>query len=176
MKNQKVFLWKVMIFAIATATTALAQDKKMDMKSMPKGEMNMNEMHKDGHHALMMAYHHNAIAFTRVLWDISSDGKIEDVDLARAAFAEVKRSMERADEIHKTHMAGMDKMDAAMMEKMKPMMDKMAAEKAVIMMHMSMLDKALQATSPDAQEIAMHTAFLILKFEKLSMPEKKMEM
>ncbi len=174
MKKQNLILSSVLLMIVLSASAVFAQ--KMDMKTMPKGEMNMDEMHKDGHHALMMAYHHNAMAFTRVLWDMSADGKIEDIALARSAFAEVKRSMEKADEIHKTHMGGMDKMDAAMMEKMKPMMDKMAAENAVIMMHMSMLDKVLQASSPDAQEVAMHTAFLILKFEKMNMPEMKMEM
>ncbi|CAN5391794.1 hypothetical protein BH10ACI2_BH10ACI2_21870 [soil metagenome] len=153
-----------------------AQDKKMEMKPMPKAEMDMAEMHKSPHQKMMMAHVQTALAFTRSLWDMSSDGKIEDIALARAAFSEIKRSMEKADEIHKMHMASIGKMDAAMMEKMKPMMEKMAAENAVIMMHLSMLDKALQATSPDAQEIAMHTAFLILKFEKMSMPEMKMEM
>ena len=174
MKKQNVILSSVVMMILLSVSAVFAQ--KMDMKPMPKGEMKMDAMHKDGHHALMMAYHHNAMAFTRVLWDMSADGKIEDVALARSAFAEVKRSMEKADEIHKTHMGGMDKMDAAMMEKMKPMMDKMVVENAVLMMHMSMLDKALQASTPDSQEVAMHTAYLILKFEKMNMPEMNMKM
>jgi hypothetical protein len=33
-----------------SASAVFAQDKKMDMKPMPKDEMNMAAMHKDGHH------------------------------------------------------------------------------------------------------------------------------
>ena len=108
---------------------------------------------------------------TSYVWTLSKEDpsrRAYTTGVALQAFAEVKRSMEKADEIHKTHMGGMDKMDAAMMEKMKPMMDKMVVENAVLMMHMSMLDKALQASTPDSQEVAMHTAYLILKFEKKS--------
>ena len=103
---------------------------------------------------------------------MSSDGKIENIELARNAFAEVVRSLARVDEIQKMHMASMGKMDAAMMEKMKPMMAKMEAENALVKMHITMLERALNAPTPDANEIAMHTAFLLLKFEKTNMPEK----
>ena len=96
--------------------------------------------------------------------------------LARAAFGEIKRSLERADDVHKSHMSSMGKMDAAMMEKMKPMMDKMEAEKAVMNRHMTMLEKSLNVSSPDAQEVSMHAAWLLLKLEKMNMPEMKMEM
>ncbi len=143
---------------------------------MPKGEMNMDAMHKDGHNMLMMAHRQNATAFTRVLWKMTSDGKIEDVAMARSAFAEVMHCMDKMDEIHKMHMAGMAKMDAAMTEKMKPMMEKMAAEQTVMKMHMMMLEKALEASTPDAQEVSMHAAWILLKLERMNMHEKKMEM
>lgn len=148
----------IVMAVMLSASAVYAQDPKMDMSKMPKGEMNMMEMHKDGHHNLMMAHHQSATAFTRVLWDMTSDGKIEDVAMARSAFAEIEHCMNKMDEIHKMHMAGMGKMDAAMMNKMKPMMVKMQAEKAVMKMHMDMLGKALKATAPDAQEVSMHAA------------------
>jgi hypothetical protein len=148
----------------------------MDMKPMPKDKMNMAAMHNDGHRALMMAYHHNAVAFTRALWELSSDGTIENIEIARAAFAEIKRSMDRMDEIHKTHMAAMGKMDAAMMEQMKPMMEKMEAEKAAVKVHVQSLESALNAAAPKAQEIEMHSAALLMKLEKMGMPDKKMGM
>ena len=80
------------------------------------------------------------------------------------------------DEIHQMHMSKMGKMDAAMMEKMKPMMEKMALEKAALKGHVQSLDSALQGNSPNAQEIEMHAAVLLLKLEKMGMPEKKMAM
>ena len=84
--------------------------------------------------------------------------------------------MEKSEEVHQIHMKMMGKMDAAMMEKMKPMMDKMAAEKAALDMHIMMLDKALKANVPDAHEVEMHVSVILLKLEKMNMPEKKMDM
>jgi len=156
---------------LLTACAVLAQNKKMDMP-MPKDGMDMSKMHADGHHTLMMAYQHNALAFTRALWEMASDGKIEDVGMARAAFAEIKRSMEKADEVHQMHMSMMPKMDAAMIEKMKPMMEKMESDKTALKGHVQALENALQAKTPNAREIEMHAAALLLKLEKMDKPEK----
>ena len=157
------------MFALATATTAFAQDDKMDMKPMPGMDMGMGKMHKSPHHKMMMAYHHNAIGFTQALWDMSSGEKIEDIALARSAFGELKRSLDRMEEIHQTHMASMDKMDAAMMEKMKPMMDKMKAAGAIVKTHVIMLDKSLMATNPDVREVEMHSAVILMRLKKMDM-------
>lgn len=176
MKYINSILCGIVAIIVLSAGTTFAQEKKMGVKPVPKGEMDMASMHKDGHHALMMAYHHNAVAFTRALWEISSDGTIENIDIARFAFSEIKRSIEKMDEIHKMHMSTMGKMDAAMMEKMKPMMEKMEAEKAAVKGHLQALESALNGNAPSAQEIEMHAATLIMKLEKMGMPEKKMEM
>ena len=176
MKKQKLFIWSVVMVILLSVSSIFAQGNKMDMKPMPKDDMKMSDMSKTPHHMLMMAYHHNALAFTRVLLDMTSDGKIENVDLARAAFAEIKRSTEKMEEIQKSHMSSMDKMDAAMTEKMKPMVEKMEAEKAALKVHLLALEKALQANAPNASDVEMHAAVLLLKFEKMNKPEKKMEM
>jgi len=169
MKNQKLVILTVMMFAIATATTVFAQDKKMDMKPMPAMDMGMEKMHKSPHHKMMMAYHHNATGFTQALWDMSSGEAIEDLTLARSAFGELKRSLDRMEEIHQTHMAGMGKMDTAMMEKMKPMMDKMKADRAILKAHVMMLDKSLTATTPDVREVEIHTAVILMRLKKMEM-------
>ncbi len=159
-----------MMLSITTAT-AFAQDKKMEMKPMPGMDMGMGmeQMHKRPHHKMMMAYHHNAIAFAQTLWDMSSGEKIEDVDLARTAFGEMKRSLDRMEEMHQTGMASMDKMDTAMMEKMKPMMDKMKADSSVLKTYVMMLDKLLKAKNPDVREVEMHTAVILMRLKKMDM-------
>ena len=149
-----------------------AQDNKM----MKMGEMDMAEMMKNPHHVVMMAYRQNAVTFAKVLWELSSDGKIQDVDLARNTFTELKRSMEKMEEIHQLQMSKMGKMSAEMMEKMKPMMEKMEAEKAAVMVHINALEKALKSNSPNSQDVEMHAAALIMKFEKMKMPGEKMKM
>ena len=173
MKNTNLIRSTVLAIVLLSVSVVFAQDKKMDM---PKGAMDMAAMHKDGHHALRMAYHHNAMAFTKALWEMSASGKIEDIEMARAAFAEVKRSIEKMDEIHKMHMSKMGKMDSAMMEKMKPMMAKMEADKAALMGHVQALDNALKGSLPSAAEIEMHAAAILLRLQKAGMPEKKMDM
>ncbi len=160
------------IVVLLSVGSIAAQDNKM----MKMGEMDMAEMMKNPHHVVMMAYRQNAVTFARVLWDLSSDGKIQDVDLARNAFAELKRSMEKMDEIHKSQMSKMGKMSPEMMEKMKPMMEKMAAEKVAVLVHINALEKALQSNSPNSQEVEMHSAALVMKFEKMKMPGEKMKM
>jgi hypothetical protein len=173
MKNTYLIITTILAVILLSASAAFGQDKKMDV---PKGDMDMAKMHADGHHTLMMAYHHNAMAFTKALWDMTADGKIEDINMARAAFAEMKRSLEKMEEIHQMHMSTMPKMDAAMMEKMKPMMEKMEAEKAALKGHVAGLESALQGNSPNVQEIEMHSAAILLRLEKMDMPEKKMDM
>ena len=174
--KQTRMIFTIFAVMVLSVSAIFAQDKKMEMKPTSKDGMDMAKMHADGHHALMMAYHHNAVAFTRALWEMTADGKIEDLNMARAAFAEIKRSLEKMDEIHHMHMSKMGKMDAAMMEKMKPMMEKMTLEKAALKGHVQSLDSVLQGNSASAQEIEMHAATLLLKLEKMSMPEKKMAM
>ena len=173
MKNRILVLSFTVLFIALSSNLVFGQNKMASDMKMP--DM-MAEMMKSPHHKLMMAYRENALSLTKVLWDMSSDGKIEDVDLARNAFAELKRSMEKMDEIHKLHMSKMGKMDATMMEKMKPMMEKMDAEKAAVSGHIKALEKALQLNSPNPQEVEMHTAALILQFEKMKMPDDKMKM
>ena len=176
MKRTILFMCTLTAVVVLSVGSVLAQGDKMGMKPMPKDGMDMAKMHADGHHSLMMAYQHNALAFTRALWEMTAAGKIDDIDLARAAFSEIKRSMEKMDEIEKMHMSMMGKMDPAMMEKMKPMMDKMQAEKAMLMMHLMALGTALQQTSPNATEVEMHAAAILLRLEKMSMTEPRMAM
>lgn len=169
MKNRILVLSFTVLFIALSSNLVFGQNKMPGDMKMP--DM-MAEMMKSPHHKLMMAYRENALSFTKVLWEMSSDGKIEDVDLARNAFAELKRSMEKMGEIHKLHMSKMGKMDAAMMEMMKPMMEKMNAEKAAVMVHIMALEKALQSNSPNAQEVEMHSAAIVMQFEKMKMPDK----
>ncbi len=163
----------VIAISLFTAASATAQgDKKMT-----KGEMEMDAMHKSPHHLLMMAHHHSAMTFATLLRDMTKDGKIADVEVARNAFAEIKHCMDQLGMIHRMHMSGMSKEMAA---KMKPMMaemkTKMNAEKAAINEHVAALERAFQMEMPDAAEIQKHSSELVMAFEKMMPPGKKMDM
>ena len=174
MKRTNLIISTVLAVIVLLAGSIFGQNKPADKK--PMAPMDMSAMHKDGHHSIMMAYHQNVAAFARALVEMSAGGKLENVDLARAALDEIKRSIEKAEAIHASHMASMAKTDAAAMDKMKPMMDKMEADKAEIKSHVQALDTALQAASPDAAAVNTHAAALLEKVEKMKPPEKKMDM
>ncbi|MEP7212535.1 MAG: hypothetical protein ABI791_05650 [Acidobacteriota bacterium] len=185
MKRTNLIISTVFAVIVLSATSIFGQAKPADKKPMapmapmtpkePMAPMDMSAMHKDGHHSMMMAYHQNVAAFARALVEMSAGGKVENVDLARAALAEIKHSIEKAEAIHSTHMS-MGKMDAASMEKMKPMMDKMEADKAEVKAHVQALDAALQAAAPDAAAVNMHATQLLQKVEMMMPPDKKMDM
>ncbi len=170
MKKQILVTWVIGLVLFLGLGQVYAQgDPKMKMKM----EMNMAEMHKKPQHMVMMAYRHNMIAFSNVLYSMAETGKFEDLEAARSAFAEIKRSMEKIDEIHMAHMG---KMTAEMKDMMKPMMEKMQAENAVLKEQIRGLERALSTGVPDAMEVEMRTAALIKRLEKMDMPEMKMKM
>ncbi len=166
-------IWTAIVVVLISVGSVAAQGNK----KMTKDAMDMAEMKKSPHHMLMMAHHHSALAFARVLRDMTKGGKFADVELARNAFAEIKHCMGKMEEIHQTHMATMS---AEMRAKMEPMMAKMKpkmdADKAVMKEHMDALEKALQMEAPDAMVVQKHAAQLVLHLEKMDKPDKKMDM
>lgn len=170
MKKQIFVIWAAIAVVLLSVGSITAQDdKKMKMEKMDMTA----QMQKSAHHSMMTAYRQNVLTFAKALRDMSEGGKLEDVELARNAFAEVKRSLEKMDQVHQSHM---DKMSAEMREKMKPMMEKMQAESASMKVHVLAIEKALQAAAPDVLEVEKHAAALVEQMEKMKMPEKKMEM
>lgn len=146
-----------------------AQDSKK------KDGMKMDEMQKSPHHSVMMAYKQNSLTFAKALRDMTKEGKFDDVELARNSFAEIKRSMEKTHEVHSAHMS---RMAPDMLENMKPMMEKMKAEKAAVKENMQSLEKALQSDAPDAQRIGILAGELVMKLdmnEKSGMKKKMTE-
>lgn len=173
MKKQIMLVCAVIAISLFTGASATAQgDKKM-----ATGEMDMDAMHKSPHHLLMMAHHHSGMAFATLLRDMTKDGRLADVEVARNAFAEIKHCMDQMDMIHRMHMTGMSKEMAAKMKpwmaEMKPKMD---AEKAAIDEHIAGLQKAFQMDAPDAAVVQKHAAELVMVLEKMMAPAKKMDM
>ena len=166
MKKQILVVWTTIFVILLSVGGVAAQDSK-------KMKMEMMAMKKSPHHLVMMAYRHNVLTFAKSLRDMTAGGKLEDVELARNAFAEIKHSMEKMGEIHQSHMG---KMSAEKLEMMKPMMEKMQAEKAIVNGHIIELEKALQVTTPNAMDVNKHAAALVMQLEKMDKSDKKMKM
>ena len=170
MKKQSFVIAAAIVAVLLSVGGVFAQGDK----TMKKGGMDMMaEMQKSPHHSMMMAHRQNVLAFAKTLREMAQGGKLEDVELARSAFAEIKRGMEKMEEIHQSHTG---KMNAEMRDKMKPMMENMQAQHTAVREHIIALERALQAGAPAAREVEKHAAALIAQLEKMGMSEKKMEM
>jgi hypothetical protein len=166
MKKQILLVGILLVMSLLVISRIEAQDGGMMKKDM----MDMDAMKKSPHHIVMMAYKHNLLTFSQALRDMSNGGKFEDVDLARNAFAEIKRSMEKMEEVHQLHKKTMK---PEMMTMMKPMMEKMQAENVLIKEHIAALEKALQATAPNALDVNKYASELVIQLEKMDMPDRK---
>ena len=166
MKKQILVVWTAVVVVLLSVGSIAAQDGK-------KMKMDMAAMMKSPHHTVLMAHRQNVLTFAKSLRDMTAGGKLEDVELARNAFAEIKHSMEKMGEIHQSQMG---KMKPEMMTMMKPMMEKMQADNAVVKEHILALEKALQMDMPDAMEVNKHAAALVMQLEKMDKSDKKMKM
>jgi hypothetical protein len=170
MKKQILMIGTLLVMVLLSVGSIVAQDSgKMKKEMMPE----MEAMMKSPHHSVMMAYKQNLLTFSKALRDMSKDSKLEDVDLARNAFAEIKRSMEKMDEVHQLHMK---MMKPEMMTMMKPMQAKMQAENMLVKEHITALEKALAVATPNATDVHNHAAELVMQLEKSDMPDKKKAM
>lgn len=171
MKKLNVIIW-IGVFVLSVGGL-FAQDKKVDARKAPKEDINMSEMSKSPHHIALMAYRQSVLTFATALRDLARDGNVQDVDLARDVFAEIKRNVGEMDRIHQSHMS---KMNPAMREKMKPMMEKMEAERAAMNGRILELEVALKADSPDGRTVEKKAAEIVSQLEKMNMSGKKCEM
>ena len=166
MKKQMLVIWTAIVVVLLSVGSIAAQDGK-------KMKMDMAAMMKSPHHLVMMAYRQNVLTFAKSLRDMTAGGKLEDVELARNAFAEIKHSMEKMDDIHQSHMG---KMKPEMMTMMKPMMEKMQAGNMLVKEHITALENALQVATPNAMDVNKHAAALVMQLEKMDKSDMKMKM
>lgn len=163
-KRHLIFL--TAIFSIAASIQSLsAQDKKMEDRMM------MVEMEESPHHQLMMAYRQDVANFASALKSMAENEKTFDADLARKALAEIKRSSEMMNEIHRKHSA---MMGAAMQGQMNPMMEQMAADQKALIEHIHTLEKLLRSEKPNLVEIKSHADAISSKYGTMKMPKLKM--
>ncbi len=139
------------------------------MKSM-KG---MDGMMAGPHQALAMAYGENLATFARAVQRQASGSKTVDVDLARPAVVEMRRSFDQMKQHHQAHMSMMsDEMKSMMGSDMKqptsgtakPMaakMKQMEADMTSLGEHLTALEAAVSATTPFPKDVAAHAAEIV---------------
>ncbi len=120
-----------------------------------QGKMPMSPDHmkmaSEPHHVLAMAHHQNLAAFAKALHEQSTTVAPLNLDFARAAVSEMRRSFDQMKQHHQEHMKGMS---AEMHTKMSGMMEKMGTGQAEMNARLTDLEKELASTTPDPKKVS----------------------
>ena len=142
------------------------QDGMKDMKDM-KG---MQGMMGGPHHVLAMAYRDNLATFARALRGQVTQTKSVNLDLARPAVFEMRRSF---DQMREHHQAQMKMMGDHAERPMPPGMQHMDTHLAALGEHLTALESEVNASMPDHRQVSEHaTAILKQCAEMSAMPAK----
>ena len=151
------------------------QDSMKAMKGM-KDMKDMKGMHGAGmsgmmggpHHVLAMAYRDNIATFGRALRGQLASSPTVNLDLARPAVAEMRRSFDQMKEHHQAQMM-MDNTKPAMSEPMKHM----EAHLSAVGEHLTALESELNAATPSPAKASEHTNMILKECGGMSpMPAK----
>jgi len=159
---------------LGALTTGKAQnppshDKTPQHREGMKDMKDMSTMHGP-HHVLAMAHRDNVATFARALRGHVAQSKAVNLDLARPAVSEMKRSFDQMKQHHQAQMTMMGgQMKPAMSDKMK----QMETHSAALSAHLTALESEVNATSPDPKKVSEHTTEILKQCAQMSgMPAK----
>lgn len=129
------------------------KDVSSQSATQSKKEMSHDQMMmaNEPHHVLAMAYHQNLAAFAKVLQEQTVRATSVNVEFARAAVTEMRRSFDQMKQHHQEHM---QTMSAAMRTKMSGMMQQMETHQAELNSQLTALEQEVQLSTPDAKKIS----------------------
>lgn len=137
----------------AMATTA--QTKKTQSQSAAQGKKEMSHdqmmMANEPHHVLAMAYHQNLATFAKALHEQTARASSVNVEFARAAVTEMRRSFDQMKQHHREHM---QTMSAEMHTKMSGMMQQMETHQTELNNQLTTLEQEVQSATPDPKTVS----------------------
>ena len=126
-------------------------------------------MANEPHHVLAMAYHQNLAAFAKVLHEQTARASSVNVEFARAAVAEMRRSSDQMKQHHQEHMQTMSaEMRAKMSGQMSEMMQQMETHHTELNTQLTALEQEVQATTPDAKKVSTLAASVHTHLDAMS--------
>ena len=143
-----------------------SSDKKAPVQASKKAQghadQDMSEMDKsvmmnEPHHVLVDAYNESIAAFARALRDQAQRGALSS-DFARAAVAEIGRSLDQAEEHHREHVKTMS---PDLRAKMPAMMKQMAMRISKVRDAFNVLEKDVGEYTLNSKQIATDSAELL---------------
>lgn len=149
------------------------QVKKPMQHDMSK--MDMASMMNEPHHGLAMAYMQNIGTFAKTLHHQAQGSGPLNVKFARAAVAEIRRSLDQTEEHHAEHMKMMSE---EMRSHMAAMMKDMEMHRSMLKDAVSALEKDVKADQPDSKQVAADSANVLKHLDEMSKmhADKKMKM
>jgi hypothetical protein len=139
------------------------------MKGM-KGMEGMSGRMEGPHHVLAMAYRDNLAMFARALQGQVARSKTVDLDLARPAVAEMRRSF---DQMRQHHQAQMTMMGDSTKPAMSGAMQHMETHLTALSEHLTALESEANASAPDRKKVSEHTTEILKQCAAMSaMPHK----
>lgn len=159
MKTRNLSTISMILTLGALSATGATPEQAASASKPAMGKMEMSHDHMmmatEPHHVLAMAYHQNLAAFAKALHEqTASEGPL-NIDFARTAVSEMRRSFDQMKQHHQEHMAGMSaEMRAKMEAKTSGMMEKMQARQADMNTQLTALEEEVRSASPDAKRVS----------------------
>jgi hypothetical protein len=135
-----------------------------------KGMQGMSGMMGEPHHLLAMAYRDNLATFARALRGQITHSKTVNLDLARPAVAEMRRSF---DQMRQHHQAQTTMMGASADSAKAGAMQHMETHMTALGEHLTALESEVNAATPDPGKVSEHTSEILKQCAGMSaMPAK----
>lgn len=162
-------IFAVIVVVLFSAVGGLAQTEPQNGAQKPMqndmSKMDMSSMMNEPHHALAMAYMENIGTFAKTLLTQAEGSSPLDAKFARAAVAEIKRSLDQMEEHHGAHMKTMS---AEMRSHMATMMKDMDMHRTMLKDAVSALEKDVRADHPDSKQIAADSDKILKHLDEMS--------
>ncbi|MBP1687861.1 MAG: hypothetical protein H6Q33_4004 [Deltaproteobacteria bacterium] len=123
------------------------------------------EMAHEPHHVLAMAYHRNLATFAKALHDQTAGASAVNVEFARTAVAEMRRSL---DQMKQQHQACMQAMSAEMQTKMKDKMLQMEPHQGQLNEQLTALEQEVQSAAPDPKKVSTLASNVLTHLDAMS--------
>lgn len=131
-----------------------------------KGHSTMSmEMAHEPHHVLAMAYHHNLATFAKALQEQTAGVSSVNLEFARAAVAEMRRSF---DQMKQHHQQCMQTMSAEMQAKMKGKMEQMEPHQNQLNDQLTALEQEVQSAAPDPTKVSTLASSVLTHLDAMS--------
>lgn len=159
----------VIALMLFSAVGALAQTEHQPAAQKPMkhdmSKMDMSSIMNEPHHALAMAYMQNIGTFAKTLHNQAKGSSPLDAKFARAAVAEIKRSLDQMEKHHGEHMKTMSE---EMRSHMAAMMKDMEMHRSMLRDAVSALETDVRADQPDSKQVAADSANVLKHLDEMS--------